>query len=91
MAGVGGASVALGGGGDTGHVAAAADAGFSATGRESLWKTASTEATAKRHKLCISSSATIDQYLHYSNNVGSSQDSIYPRCTEHSSDFKETR
>ena len=50
MAGVGGASIALGGGGDAGHAAAAAAAGFSATGRESLWKTASTAATAKRHK-----------------------------------------
>lgn len=47
MAGVGGASIALGGGGDAGHAAVAA-AGFSATGRESLWKTAST--AAKRHE-----------------------------------------
>lgn len=47
MAGVGGASVALGGGGDTGH---AASAGFSATGTASLWKAASTAATAKRHE-----------------------------------------
>lgn len=50
MAGVGRASVALGGGGYAGHAAAAAAAGFSATGRESLWKTASTAATAKRHE-----------------------------------------
>jgi len=54
VAGVGGASVALGGGGDAGHAAAAAAAaaaaGFSATGKESLWKTASTAATAKRHE-----------------------------------------
>lgn len=73
MAAVGGASVALGGGRDAGHVgAAAAAAGFSATGRESLWKTASTAAKAKRQELCISSSAAINQYLDYSNNVGSS-------------------
>lgn len=51
MAGVGRASVALGGGGYAGHAAAAAAAaGFSATVRESLWKTASTAATAKRHE-----------------------------------------
>lgn len=53
MAGVGGASIAFGGGGDAGHAA-----GFSARG--SLWKTASTADTAKRHKHCISSSATME-------------------------------
>lgn len=64
MAGVGGASVALCGGGDAGHsAAAAAAAGFSATERESLWKTASTAHTAKRQELCISSSATIKSIL----------------------------
>lgn len=45
MAGVGRASVTLGGGRDTGHDAAAA--GFSATGRRSLWKTASTGTKTK--------------------------------------------
>lgn len=49
VAGAGGANIAFGGGGDAGHAAAAA-VGFSATGRESLWKTASTASTENRQE-----------------------------------------
>ena len=56
MACIGGASIALGSGGNTRHAAAF---GFSAVGRESLWKIALTVDMVKRHKLCINQSATI--------------------------------